>query len=190
MYNIQANTARFIYTLSDRRPENSLMWCRLTTNSHYFSKEARSDEKLRYTESDMQSIVRTILFIFVFDANIEESLVDIINSGCANIDVAKFVHINLLNVGIASDLLDHLFGIGFSTVVRKPLAIVLDEYNTQWRYFFCTTVSLALPNATDIINLVRFVNNPSSKYAPATQFIMKNSTDHKILLQNAKKRLS
>lgn len=58
-------------------------YCRLNSNGFYFSKQARSDEKIRFTEQDIFSIVRTVAFIYVFNVTPDYSILDIINTGIA-----------------------------------------------------------------------------------------------------------
>lgn len=85
MFNVQANTARFIYTinrpedLAERRDEIG-EHARLK-NGNILTKVARSDEKVRITEGDMFAICRTTLFMYVFDWDPLISSSDIVNTG-------------------------------------------------------------------------------------------------------------
>lgn len=58
-------------------------YSRLLSNGFCFSKQARSDEKIRFSEQDMFGVVRTVTFIHVFNVTTEFSILDIINSGKA-----------------------------------------------------------------------------------------------------------
>lgn len=249
MYNIQANTARFIYTLSLSKPQTVKFEqnndktlttsavdsiekydkghsgfaqegyvnnhsghnntgnnrtndscgtqdtedgnvCRLKKNGFYITKEARSDEKLRYTETDMHAIVRTTIFFHVFNVIIVDSLTDIIKTGVVNVYLQEpYVRTIELNLKTIIRLLDLLFGCNFSKIAKLPLASVYDEYHKRWKYFTYETASTSLPSASDIVKLARFVNASSAHYAPATLFMMCNARDHKIPLQSNLKKL-
>lgn len=107
MFNVQANTARFIYTinrpedLAERRDEIG-EYARLK-NGNILTKVARSDEKVRITEGDMFAICRTTLFMYVFDWDPLLSSADIINTG---------------NIGLPSDVKTDL---KFKTDTATPI---------------------------------------------------------------------
>lgn len=188
MYSIQSNSARFIYTLHYRENKNNsannVQQCKLR-NGLYFSKESRSDEKIRYTETDMYSIIRTALFIQVFDSSPEENIVEIVNSG-------QVTHIKTLNtnkpITISSlvDMVDSLFGTGFSFVASRVINKCYNEYVTRWRYYPYIS-KIKYPSAADYINLAKFVNVSVYEYGDCELFITTNSTDHKIPMQGSKK---
>jgi len=199
MYNFQANTARYIYTISlfDSANTSELLKdpnkpiARLR-NGFIFTKEARSDEKIRYTETDLMQIIRTILFLYVFNVKIKTSIVDIINTGEIEYEDLQFdalKSINPLTINIASQLLNKFFGDNFSFVVRRCILKCYVEYMKIWRFYPYINNCL-LPSADDVIKVMRFINTPIDRYTPATLFIVNNSTDKKIPFQNNTKNLS
>lgn len=190
MYNCQANSARFIYTIStssaaanNHTTKDGTKDMCLLKNGFYFTKEARSDEKVRYTETDISCIVRTILFMYVFQVSTSDSLLDIINNGDVRYTFTEFKFVNVLTTDIAKRLLDSLFGDGFSFIIKRVLSKYLIEYNRIWRNYPYIN-SIQLPSASDYLKLVRFVNASQCQYSTATQFILSNSQDHKIPLQS------
>jgi hypothetical protein len=83
-----ANKKKKKINLYDEEPEDidsdvKVDYCRLNSNGFYFSKQARSDEKIRFSEQDIFSIVRTVAFIYVFNVTPDYSILDIINTGIA-----------------------------------------------------------------------------------------------------------
>lgn len=191
MFNVQANTARFIYTISTEAPVKTSNaeelknrnYARLK-NGFYFRKASRSDEKVRYTETDIYSIVRTVLFIYAFECEPEDSLLEIINTGSLEYTLSDNFHqVNELNIQIAKDILDHVFGKGFALVARRVVHRCLTEYHTIWQYYPFIG-KLKLPSAMDIVKMARFMNASMSVYSSTTMFILENATDHRIPLQN------
>lgn len=166
--------------------ENS---CQLRHSGFYITKEARSDEKLRYTETDIRTLVRTVIFMYVFDIQICDSLTDIVNSGAINIAIKDSKIITNLTLEIMTQLIDLLFGDNFSTIAKIAIAATFEEYQIHWKYFPYGASAITLPTAGDIIKLARFVNVTTPYYSPATLFITNNSNDHKIPLQSNIKRL-
>lgn len=188
MYNLQANSARFIYTISSTKPSldpkyENIPFCHLK-NGFYFTKEARSDEKVRYTETDMESIIRTVLFIYVFEVSTEDSLLEIINSGEVTYNLDGPIEIkNNLSMRRINEILNMLFGYGFSFIVRRVIYKCFNEYTNVWSKYPYVD-SIKLPSAMDYLKLVRFVNAPLSRYTHPTNFILNNTYDFKIKLQN------
>lgn len=187
MNNTQSNSARFIYTLNYIPNKNNIEQCKLK-NGLYFSKESRSDEKIRFTESDMYSLVRTVLFMHVYHVGPEESIVDIVNTGEVSYAVDVSI-VNHLTVDIIIELLDSLFGDGFARIVRRVVIKCYNEYCTIWKYYPYNP-KLHFPSAADYINLAKFVNITECEYAPCELFIITNSTDYKIPLQQMLKILN
>lgn len=204
MFNAQANTARFIYTISLKEPlsiDNSIEPTSETNNYNqkafaklknglYFTKEARSDEKVRYTETDIFAIIRTILFIYTFECEPENSLIEIINSGTVEYNLsANFQQINRLNIQIAKDILDNLFGERFTFITRRMVIKCLNEYYKIWQYYpFIQNIHC--PSAQDIVKLARFVNASMATYSSNTLFLLENSTDNRLPLQSNTKILN
>lgn len=187
---LQSNGARLIYTLNDRPPTVHNTYC-LLKNGYYFMKEARSDEKLRYTESEIRSIVRTVTFMYVFDNGPRESMLELINSGepyTARRSALETNRLNELDVNSLAELLDRLFGTGFSVVARHSVTHVYTEYMYDWRYYLYGQ-SVSMPSTDDFVRVSRFVNVPSCRYSSSTDFINDNVTDHRVPLQNNEKML-
>lgn len=187
MFAVQSNGARLIYTISEKKPIDYDS-CQLT-NGYYFSKEPRSDEKLRYTETDITSIIRVVLFTYVFNVSPYESLLDLVNNydnDYVTIDEPKIA--NELSLEIASTLLDKLFGHKFSTITKHSFVKIYNEYMTTWRYYLYGK-TISIPSISDYLKLARFMNIPLSRYTNATTFINKNFNDHKIKLQGLVKML-
>lgn len=167
--------------------QNNTNQCRLK-NDCYFSKESRSDEKIRFTETDLSSIVRTVLFMYVFKVSPEESIVEIINTGTVTHTLGENFILNVLTLDIVVGLVDSLFGNGFASVVKRVINKCLNEYNITWKYYPCIS-NIKYPSAADYINLARFVNVSNCKYGESEKFIITNSTDNKIPLQQSIKIL-
>lgn len=189
MYSIQSNSARFIYTLNyiPNSNSNDSKQC-LLKNGLYFSKESRSDEKIRFTESDLYSIVRTVLFMYVFSVSPHENIVDIINTGEVTHTVGDGLTVNALTLDVAVNLVDSLFGKNFASVVKRVINKCLNEYCTTWRYYLSGS-NVKYPSAADYINLSKFVNIVVCEYGDCEKFIMTNSTDHHVPLQQMTKIL-
>lgn len=187
MYDIQSNKARFIYTISET-PKNDAH-VRLP-NGFYFGKVTRSDEKLIYTEQDMTSVVRTVLFMHVFKLAPCESIRDLIYGARVTypVDSDITVHQPDLTIRRISDIVDSVLGERFCTVVSRPLVAVYSEYKYSWRYHTFGQ-RVALPSALDFVRLHRFVNAPRCELSAATRFVLCNFDDHKIPLQGRVKRL-
>lgn len=220
MYNVQANSTRFVYTLNylpkgnnkDHarsqkiipRPESghtddllidesnaTIDECRLK-NGLYFSKESRTDGKIRFNEQDMEAVVRTVMFIHAFRLTPNQSIADIVQFGSIDYTVGNFLNVqfypfeSLCNVIY---LLDSLFGGHFSAVVRRVIMKCYNEYRLIWLNFQFTELAVNMPSADDYVKLLRFVNCATYKYSATTQFLTKNVLDHKIPLQNSIKNL-
>lgn len=164
-----------------------ISYCQLV-NGYYFTKEARSDEKLRYTESDMTAIVRTVIFMLAFQVAPQSSLLDIINDGQVNFDIDYLRVDSTLKLSDMVELLDDLFGKGFSQIVKRPITQIYAQYMQSWQYYPFIG-AIPLPSALDYAKLARFINAPSSRYSEPTQFMLNNVKDHRIPLQGSIKRL-
>lgn len=194
-YDIQPNKARFIYTMSLIPKYNNYqtgrpMSVRLT-NGFFFSKVSKSDDRLIYTELDMTSILRTILFTHVFKVAPCESIQDIIYNGQVTFPDDNNFPTNCehsLSILDIRDIVDSLLGAGFCSVVSRPLKKVYSEYKHMWRYYTFGQ-SKRLPSALDFVHLYRFVNAPNYKLSAATEFVLSNGNDHKLPLQGNIKNL-
>lgn len=185
----QANSVRLIYSLTKCRPKQPRLFCKLT-NGLYLSKIPRTDERLRFTEADIRSIVRTILFMYVFDVSPRKSMLDLVNTGTLDTitdrDMAD--RPRELTTRTAKRVLDELIGANFSVIARKPVRAVIGEYMKCWRYYNLG-VKVSTPNAKDFIKIYRFINTVLADYSQPTLFINSNLNDHKIHLQGTRKIL-
>lgn len=191
-YSEPSNGVRSIYTISEHEPKNTTGAFAKLINGLYFYKVARSDELMRYTETDVRTIIRVILFVYVFSISPNESIIELINTGTFSRwieeeDIDQIV-CQELTLEIASYILDATLGENFSTVAKHSVALVFEEYMLRWRYFQ-TGYSVNAPSADDYIRVFRFVNVPLATYTPATRFVNTNTHDHRILLQGTVKSL-
>jgi hypothetical protein len=186
-----SNGVRLIYTISENEPTSTKKFAKLV-NGLYLYKVSRTDELLRYTETDMKKIVRVILFTYVFRISPNESIMDLINTGKfdspINEEELDRITCQELTSEIANYVLDSTLGANFSTVAKFSVVSVMNEYMTKWRYFV-VGCPVSAPSVDDYIRLFRFVNVPLAFYTPATKFINTNMTDHKIPLQGTTKEL-
>lgn len=182
----QTNGARLIYSLSRVPPISSEVYCRLRVNGLYFSKVARSDEKLRYCESDIRSVLRCVIFGYVFDCWPQESLLELINKSPLMPTMHQSTRIIdcPLTFALACQLVDYMFGDNFAQVTRHSLLNVYREYEYKWRYFKYG-LSVRTPSVHDYILLARFVNPTYDRYSNVVSFINANTTDDQILYQSA-----
>lgn len=158
-------------------------------NGLYFAKCTKSDEKLVFTEHDMRSVVRTVLFVHVFRRVPHQSVRDIIYGGTVTyLPPSSLTPPPELDIKRVADIVDSVLGERFSTVVARPLTAVYSEYKYVWRYH-AYGQPVALPSALDYVRLYRFVNAPDHGLSEATRFILYNGDDHKVPLQGRVKRL-
>lgn len=193
----QSNTTRNIYAIRSARqlsrerytdPSARPLMCRLRTSQLYLRREPRSDEKVRFTEPEMYSIARTVLFMHVFRTGPLESSEEIFSLGSVSHDVDNLVVRTDCDYVEIVQLLDAIFGVGFSTVCRSVVSKCIREYRTTWRYYpFVRSVSA--PSAADYIALRLFVNARTTSYAPSMRFLMRNLSDHRTPQQSAIKEL-
>nr|WOJ45347.1 GrBNV_gp61-like protein [Apis mellifera nudivirus] len=187
----QTNGARLIYTLSRVPPINTEVYCQLRVNGLYFFKVARSDEKLRYCESEIRSILRCVIFGYVFDCWPQESLLDLINQSppIPTMQQSQRIIDYPLTLSLACQLLDHMFGNNFAQVTRHSLLNIYHEYESKWRYFKYG-LSVRTPSVRDYLLLARFVNPTNDRYSNAVSFINANTTDDQVLYQSRMKIFS
>lgn len=188
-YNTQANKARFVYTILATKPENDIS--SLLPNGHYFCKVSRSDELFRLTETQMSNILRTLYFSALF-TNVEpyESMYDIIYSN--TITFPKKLHMHCpyedLTYPEFADIIDDIFGNGFSIVSSKPLLNVYLEYITKWRYFNYGT-EVRFPSIYEYVETYKFLSIINWEIIDGVLFVILNQNDHKSFLQGTKKVL-
>lgn len=185
---VNLNTAKQLST--ETTTQHRQFGCILDSNRFWFSKEARSDEKVRFTESDMYDIIRTVLFLYVFDTQPDQTMVEIVNIGEVSFPNCHIDNMRELTISIAADLLDTLFGRNFATITSRALVKCYTEYEMTWRYAtFSRQSQILAPSALDLRKLCMFVNVTSPVYSRPTQFINNNTMDNKIPLQTNYKYL-
>lgn len=170
MYNNQSNKARYIYTLSNIRKDNTI----LLNNNLYFAKECRSDEKLRYTEADMCNIVRVLCFIYAFECSIESSMVDLARLGdypkSCIVDVNFIYAITNLSILDFVAFIDKCMGNGFTAVCKRPFQKIYHEIVTVWKLGIPKLI--LSPSAHDFMLLRQFVGMTNSEYSKSAKFIL------------------
>lgn len=229
MFNRQSNKARTIYTLSnverflkdDNTPVINDEYSTpriLLNNGYYFTKESRSDEKLLYTEGDIESIVRTILFIHAFRVVPRESTPEMVYSGNVTL---TWPNRERYFENVRDDNSDHSNDTEFCDIKYEDAPLILynqlDEISECVRVLdnllgegFCLVArrplqmvhsqymtawryhmlkSIRMPSAADYIKLYRFINTVNVTYSIPTIFILQNTTDNKLPLQSREKRL-
>lgn len=85
------------------------------------------------------------------------------------------------------EILDKLFGIGFSLIVRRPISKLWWLWLTQYRYYKCKAIKT--PSAKDYLTLYKFLNVTAVNLSKSAELVMFNAYDGKIFLQNAIKSL-
>lgn len=189
----QHNGTRLNYIMSERRPvsENVTVHCRLRGNGFYFFRATRTDGQLRYSETQMRSLVRTVLFLHVFSASPRESMIELLVDG-AHATHVRDRRIVRADIGISDviRLMDDTFGDGFSSVARNAVIGAYNEYATRWRYHCVGAVDVRTPHALDYAFLNKFANASQTRHSDAVQFVNDNTTDRRVLLQGNVKILS
>lgn len=183
------NGTRLIYTLLVHEPTNNERFA-LLHNGYYLTRTTRSDEKLRFTEGNLRSMVECIIFMSLLNTSPENSIGEL--SMTANsIKYSNVIPDFTFNDGVSlcdfCDLLDRLFGVGFSLIARRTISAVWRQWLTKYRYMSCMRIKG--PSPMDYLVLFKFLNVTSPNLSDTTKLITFNSYDGKIFLQNAVKRL-
>lgn len=187
MDHFQSNDARFIYTVSKERPQS--VACKLKSGL-YLSKSCKSNEKIKFTETDMYSLIYTVMFFQVFQVSTSDSYAMIIKSGQITYSDQQVLEgrcamqLSILDV---TTLLDDTFGQHFSCLTKRAIFKWNIEYNTSLRMYPFNVSKIQMPSASDIIKLHRFVNMGSIEYTSIVNFITSSNT--KWPLQGAVKQL-
>lgn len=156
----------------------------LLKNGYELVRSPRSDEKICIKEKDLFAIIRTVLFLRVFDIGPSQSLNEIVSSGLVSFNEDK-VHLRVINLEEAVSLLDDIFGTGFSSTVSKTLSRWFYEYKTSWSYYpFVRDVKL--PSATDILKLYEFINMIQGQHTQTVRFLRSNVMDNNMPMQKTK----
>lgn len=212
----RTSSARCVYTpitgrqLARERAQNvrastATPVCRLRRSprraSLFLRREVRTDEKLRYTESELGAVIRTVLFTYVFGRQVRrcDSLGRIVRTGHVRHRVGGSGDIRRdVTLGTVVALLDGLFGEGFSAVARHSVAHYYDVYRSVWRYHGCGQTAhragiqdrTQLPSAADYLAMARFAKAQTVQYAPCVGFLVRSTIDHRAPLQGPVKVLA
>lgn len=187
MFNLQANTARYSYTLSIKEPKTEPKI--KLKNNYYFNKEAKSDEKLLYTETQIYSLISTVLIMHLLNYYPQDSITSLIYNDNATFSTVNISNFNEnLNVYDLKNILDSVFGHGFSFVAKKPLLKFNEFYKRKLIYVKYGT-SINLPTTQDFINLYRFLNTQNPSYSSVVKFLVGNTLDHKFPTYNKPENL-
>lgn len=183
------NGTRLIYTILIDEPTNNERFA-LLNNGYYLTRTTRSDEKLRFTEGNLRSMIECIIFMSLLNASPENSIGEL--SMTANdikyIEVIpNFTFNDSTSLCDFCDLLDRLFGVGFSLIARRTISSVWRQWLTKYRYVSC--MKIKGPSPRDYLVLYKFLNVTSPYLSDTTKFLTFNNRDGKIFLQNAVKRL-
>lgn len=184
MFNIHANSARYIYTLSTN--STNINQVKLI-NGYFFNREPKSDEKLLYTETDIYSFIKTIMTMILFQMFPKQPINEIIYIGEVTFNDAIYEQTDL-TFKECIETLDLLFGTGFSKIATKPITKFYHYYKTHLQFAIYGKLC-EIPSAKDLISLYRFLNTSNPTYSPATCFIINNSNANKIQLQQKIKKL-
>lgn len=185
---IQANSARYIYTLHEGLDaiRGGEIFCKLrNAQDFYLTKETRSDEKVRFTEDYMTSVVRTVLFTHAYDIVPDNSMDDILKTGLVRFgDTGPRKLVNPLHSILECiNILDTLLGEHFSRLCSRPVSQI---YNSsvfhEWNLSNYFTL-VQYPSALDYVRLFRLVNVPYTSHTDCTMFVTRNATDFNIRLQ-------
>lgn len=183
------NGTRLIYTLLVNKPTNNERFA-LLNNGYYLTRTTRSDEKLRFTESNLCSMIECVLFMSLMNASPENSIGELAmtdNNLKYTAVIPNFVFNDVVSLCGFCDLLDNLFGVGFSLIARRTISKVWRHWLTKYRYISC--IKINGPSPRDYLVLYKFLNVTSPCLSDTTKFLTFNSYDGKIFLQNAVKRL-
>lgn len=181
MVYFQSNTARLIYTLSTTPKTKSAQ----LKNGLFLNKEEKSDEKLLFTENNMTNIIQTVMFMFLFKYFPIYSMNEIIFKGDS---IYSLIDYNIPDLSIVEfkNLLDYLFGEGFSYICSRPLLIVYSEYRKKWSLAKYGE-RIKTPNTSDFVNVFRFINTVNPSYSESVSFIIDNTKDFKYKWQQNEK---
>lgn len=183
------NGTRLIYTLLTQQPTNNERFA-LLHNGYYLTRTTRSDEKLRFTECNIRAMVECVLFMSMLNLSPENSLGEL---AMTDRDVKftsvtpNFVFDDRVTVCEFCELLDRLFGVGFSLIARRTISQVWREWLIHYRYISC--LKTRGPSAKNYLLLYKFLNVTSPNLSDTAKLATFNDQDGKIFLQNAVKHL-
>lgn len=183
------NGTRLIYSLLVDEPTNNERFA-LLHNGYYLTRTTRSDEKLRFTERNLCSMIKCVMFMSLLNASPENSIGELAmtaNDIKYTAVIPNFVFNDVVSLCGFCDLLDHLFGVGFSLIARRTISRIWQHWLTKYRYVSC--IKIDGPSPSDYLVLYKFLNVTSPWLSDTAKFITFNSYDGKIFLQNAVKRL-
>lgn len=187
--NCQSNNGRFIYTISETEPTSAVF--SLLRTGRYFYKTPRSDEKIKFTETDMLIIIQTILCIHLFQLSTNETIEDIIKSGEVSYKPTTTLTPKVVSITDVRMLLDTVFGEGFSAVTKRVVYKWSHLYHANIKNFPFNQQRVCLPSAHDIIKLNTFMSHTFTRDAlsPIEMFLLVGST-RKCVLQGSIKKLT
>lgn len=184
------NGTRLIYSLLTKPPSNNDRFA-LLNNGYYLVRTTRSDEKLRFTEPNMVSIINCILYMILFNispqSSIFELMIDPLNINNFTPVSDKFEFNDSVKLCDFCDILDKLFGVGFSLIARRPIAKIWQLWLTQLRYKSCYRIRT--PSVKDYLTLYRFMNVTMTNLSATAELLTFNTNDGRVYLQNAVKKL-
>ena len=166
---VQANSARFTYTLHLNEPTqlSETLYCQLKESGLFFSKEVSSFEKTKYSETEVASIVRCILFVFVFKKAPCRHRFELCQN--ENLDFPSILQ--GLTITDLVNALDSVMGEGFGRVTKTAVEKIYLEYINCWRYYPCG-MDVCVPSEFEFDILIRFVLTTTPHHNDATIFIL------------------
>lgn len=183
------NGTRLIYSLLVREPTNNERFA-LLHNGYYLTRTTRSDEKLRFTESNIRSMIECVMFMSLLNASPNTTIGEI-SVSCDDFKytevIPNFVFTDNVSLCDFCTLLDRLFGVGFSLIARRTISTVWSHWLKHYRYVSC--MKIKGPSPKSYLVLYKFLNVTSPYLSDTTKFVTFNSCDGKIFLQNAVKQL-
>lgn len=185
--NSRSNGSRFVYVMTEQSSiKDSIGKHKVCLpNGFILEKRPKSDELLRYTERDIRSIIRTIIFIHVFpELTPRESLEDLVFEGRSYsfAENNNTYNINDISLEQMVRILDTLLGTGFCRIARHSVTEMYHEYMNDWRYYRFGRHVYA-PSTRDYVRLARFVNAATCRYSKMSEFVNRNADDNKIPFQ-------
>lgn len=173
----QSNKARLIYKLSKTPTPKSIQ----LKNGLFLSKEENSDEKLIYPEKSIENLIKTTMFMFLFNYFPVDSIENILNTNTSifssiNYDIPK------LYISEFKNLIDAIYGKKFSHVCSRPLMKVYKEYRQNW-FLAKYGKIIKTPSISDFIDLFNFINTSNTNYTKTVKFFLDNSKDFKYKYQ-------
>lgn len=173
----QSNKARLVYKLS----KNPNQRCIQLKNGLFLSKEENSDEKLIYTEKTIENLIKTTMFMFLFNYFPTDSIINMLSTNTATFSQINF-DIPYLSMFEFKELIDSIYGKNFSYICSRPLMKVYNGYRLNWilaKY----GKAIKTPSISDFLDLFYFTNTSNTNYTKTVWFFLNNSKDFKYKFQ-------